>query len=438
VRISSAPGPQQKRFAAYLEGLAKAAGHADRIDPLKSYCKGLLLPLERKSVEPMAAKLAPDNVQRMHQSLHHLVADAPWSDGKLLSEVRHAVLPAMQQHGSVVAWIVDDTGLPKKGKHSVGVAHQYCGQVGKQDNCQVAVSLSVATGNTSLPIAYRLYLPEEEWAQDSKRREKVGVPKEIAFQTKPQIALEQIRQAVDAGVAHGAVLADAAYGNDTKFRAGVTALGLLYVVGVQSSVTVWEPGVLPLPPKPWTGQGRPPKLVRRDGQHKPISVKQLATELPSSAWKNITWRQGTERGLRSRFAAVRVRPAHRDYWNAEPHPEEWLLIEWPKGEAEPTRYWFSTLPEKTSLKALVKMAKHRWVIERDYEELKQELGLGHYEGRGWRGFHHHATLCIAAYGFLVAERSRFSPSAHVGNLELSAPEPPPDFRPRGSRPPRAA
>ena len=226
--------------------------------------------------------------------------------------------------------------------------------------------------------------------------------------------------------------------NDTKFRSGVTALGLLYAVGVQSSVTVWESGVLPLPPKPWTGQGRPPKLVRRDGQHKPISVKQLAAELPSSAWKNITWRQGTERGLRSRFAAVRVRPAHRDYWNAEPHPEEWLLIEWPKEEAEPTRYWLSTLPEKTSLKALVKMAKHRWVIERDYEELKQELGLGHYEGRGWRGFHHHATLCIAAYGFLVAERSRFSPSAHVGNLELSAPEPPPNFRPRGSHPPRAA
>jgi len=386
----------------------------------------------------MAAKLAPDNVRRMHQSLHHLVADAPWSDERVLSEVCHAVLPAMQQHGPVVAWIVDDTGFPKKGKHSVGVAHQYCGQVGKQDNCQMAVSLSVVTWSTSLPIAYRLYLPEEEWAQDSKRREKAGVPREIVFQTKPQIALEQIRQAVEAGVAQGAVLADAAYGNDTKFRAGVTTLGILYVVGVQSSVTVWEPGIQPLPPKPWTGQGRPPKLVRRDGQHRPISVKQLATELPSSAWKNITWRQGTERGLRSRFAAVRVRPAHRDYWNAEPHPEEWLLIEWPKGEAEPTRYWFSTLPEKTSLKALVKMAKHRWVIERDYEELKQELGLGHYEGRGWRGFHHHATLCIAAYGFLVAERSRFSPSAHVGNLELSGPEPPPDFRPRGSRSPRAA
>jgi SRSO17 transposase len=438
VGISTAPGPQQKRFAAYLEGLAKAAGHADRIEPLKSYCKGLLLPLERKSVEPMAAKLAPDNVQRTHQSLHHLVADAPWNDQVLLAEVRRGVLPAMQKHGPVVAWVVDDTGFPKKGKHSVGVAHQYCGQLGKSDNCQVAVSLSVATWNASLPIAYRLYLPEEEWAKDSKRRESVGVPSEIAFQTKPQIALDQIRQAVEAGVDPGAVLADAAYGNDTKFRAGVTALGLLYIVGVQSSVTVWEPGTQPLPPKPWKGQGRPPKLLRRDGQHKPISAKQLATELPPSAWKDITWRQGTERGLRSRFAAVRVRPAHRDYWKAEPPPEEWLLIEWPKGEAEPARYWLSTLPEKTSLKALVKLAKHRWVIERDYEELKQELGLGHYEGRGWRGFHHHATLCIASYGFLVAERTRFSPSAHVGNLELSTPERPSGFRPRGAHPSGAA
>jgi len=435
---SSTPGPQQKRFAAYLEGLAQAAGHADRIDPLKSYCKGLLLAGERKSVEPMAARLAPDNVSRMHQSLHHLVADAPWSDEGLLAEVRGAVLPAMQKHGPVVAWIVDDTGFPKKGKHSVGVAHQYCGQLGKQENCQVAVSLSAATWNTSLPVAYRLYLPQQEWSQDSERRKKAGVPEDIRFQTKPQIALDQIRQAMEVDMARGVVLADVAYGNDSKFRAGVTELKLLYVVGVQSSMTVWEPGTQPLPAKPWKGQGRPPKLLRRDSQRQPVSVKQLAIELPASAWKDVTWRQGTERGLRSRFAAVRIHPAHRDYWKAEPYPEEWLLIEWPKGEAQPTRHWLSTLPEKTSLKALVKMAKHRWVIERDYEELKQELGLGHYEGRGWRGFHHHATLCIASYGFLVAERNRFSPSANVGNLELSAPEPPPNFRPRGSHSPRAA
>ena len=434
---SGAPSPQEKRFAAYLDGLARAARHADRIDPLKAYCKGLLLPGERKSVEPMAARLAPDSVRRMHQSLHHLVADARWSDGELLGEVRNQVLPAMQKQGSLVAWIVDDTGFPKKGKHSVGVARQYCGQLGKQDNCQVAVSLSLATWNSSLPMAYRLYLPEE-WAKDSKRRRKAGVPQEIRFQTKPQIALDQIRQAVKVDVPRGVVLADAGYGSDTQFRAAITQLGLEYVMGVQSSMTVWEPGAEPLPAKPWKGQGRPPKLLRRDNQHQPVSVKQLALTLPSSTWKQITWRQGTERPLRSRFAAVRVRPAHRDYWKAQSHPEEWLLMEWPRGVAEPTKYWLSTLSAQTKLQALVKIAKHRWIIERDYEELKQELGLGHYEGRGWRGFHHHATLCIAAYGFLVAERNRFSPSVHLENLRLSAPKPPPDFHPRGARSGRAA
>jgi SRSO17 transposase len=173
--------------------------------------------------------------------------------------------------------------------------------------------------------------------------------------------------------------------------------------------------------------------------HQPISVKQLALGLPSSAWKNTGWRQGRQKTLRSRFAAVRLRPAHRDDRRTEPHPEQWLLIEWPEGESEPTKYWLSTLPEKTSLKSLVKIAKHRWIIERDYEELKPELGLGHYEGRGWRGFHHHATLCIAAYGFLISERNRFPPSARGGHVGLSTPEPPSEFRPRGSpRPPRAA
>jgi SRSO17 transposase len=347
----------------------------------------------------------------------------------------------MEKNGPVAAWIVDDTGFPKKGKHSVGVARQYCGQVGKQENCRVAVSLSVATWSSSLPIGYRLYLPKE-WAEDAERREETEVPAEVRFQTKPEIALDQIRGAMAANVARGVVLADAAYGINTEFRDGLSKLGLPYVVGVQSSMTVWEPGAEPLPAQPWKGKGRPPRLLRREGQHQPVPVKQLA--MPRwSAFKDVTWREGTAGKLRSRFAAVRVRPAHRDYEKAEPGrplgPEEWLLIEWPRGEAEPTKYWVSTLPPTTKLKALVKIAKHRWIIERDYEELKQELGLGHFEGRNWRGFHHHATLCIAAYGFLVAERNRFSPSARIGNLGFSAPGPAPEFRPRGSpRAPRAA
>src|SRR3982750_1078712 len=178
-----------------MDRLAKAAGHVDRSVPLRSYCTGLLLPGERKSVEPIAARLAPDNVRRMHQSLHHVVADATWSDETVLRQVRDSVLPVMQKHGKVVCWIVDDTGFPKKGSHSVGVTRQYCGQVGKQDNCRVAVSLSVATWSSSLPIAYRLYLPDI-WASDKARRKQAGVPEEIEFQTKPQIALDQIRNAV--------------------------------------------------------------------------------------------------------------------------------------------------------------------------------------------------------------------------------------------------
>jgi SRSO17 transposase len=435
----TAPGPQGQRFAAYIEGLAEAAGHADRNVPLKNYCTGLLLPGERKSVEPMAARLAPDRVRRMHQSLHHVVADAPWSDEAVLDRCLDFVLPAMLRQEPVVAWVVDDTGFPKKGHESVGVARQYCGQVGKQDNCRVAVSVSVTTEKASMPVAFRLYLPEA-WTKDRKRRKKTGVPDEIRFQTKTEIVLEQIQRARQRGIPEGVVLADAGYGVDTSFRAALTKMELAYVMGVQSSVTVWKPGEEPKPAPARRGStGRPRKLLQRDAKHQPVSVKELAVSLPAEAWKKVTWRQGVKQKLHSRFAALRVRPAHRDYWRAKPHPEEWLLIEWPADEKEPTKYWLSTLPVDTALVALVHLAKHRWIIERDYQELKQELGLGHYEGRGWRGFHHHATLCIAAYGFLVAERNRFSPSARIGNLGLPTPESPPGFRPRGSpRSPRAA
>jgi SRSO17 transposase len=405
---------------------------------MRLYCTGLLLPGERKSVEPMAARLAPDNVRRMHQSLHHLVSTAGWSDEVLLRRVRQSVLPAMQKKGPVVAWIVDDTGLPKKGRHSVGVTRQYCGQTGKQDNCQVAVSLSAATWSASLPIAWRLYLPEV-WSGDAERRNKAGVPQEIRFQTKLEIALDQIRQAIEDGVPQGTVLADPAYGNDTGFRASLAGMELRYVVGVQSTTTLWPPGTAPLPPPAWKGgRGRPAHRLRRDTEHAPVAAKQLALSLPAKAWKTVTWREGSRRPLRSRFAAVRVRAAHRDHKLHQPRAEEWLLIEWPRDEAEPRKYWLSNLPATIPLRQLAALGKQRWIIERDYQELKQELGLGHFEGRGWRGFHHHATLSIAAYAFLVAERSRFSPSARGGHLGLSAPALPPGFRPRGAHPSRTA
>lgn len=433
---TSPPDSTEHRFDHFVDLLATAIGHADRLAPLRAYCTGLLLPLERKSVEPMAASISPANVRSQHQSMHHFVADARWGDRQLLDTVRHYALPIIEGHGQILAWIIDDTGHPKKGKHSVGVARQYCGQLGKQENCQVAVSLSVANERASLPIAYDLYLPEE-WAADSARRSTVGVPESVAFRTKPEIALAQIRQALAAGVRRGVVVADAGFGNDTKFRDALTRLELRYAVGIGPVTTVWPEGTGPLPPPAYPGMGRPPTRLRRDAEHKPVCVKELALSLEEAKWRTVEWREGSRGQIESRFCAVRVRAAHRDYWREEVRPEEWLIIEWPAGEAEPTKYFLATLPKSTSLKKLVYTIKLRWRIERDYQELKQEVGLRHYEGRGWRGFHHHATLSIAAYAFLVSERGRFPPRGVAGKPQLKVPRLPRGFRPRGAPDPTA-
>ena len=420
-------GALEDRFTAYVEVLASTLAHADRKEPFSAYCRGLILPGERKSVEPMAARIRPEQVSAAHQSLHHLVAKAAWSDDALLAAVRDQVLPAL---GPITAWIIDDTGFPKKGKHSVGVARQYCGELGKQDNCQVAVSLSVANEQASLPIAYQLYLPQA-WADDPARRHKAGVPEEIAFATKPQIALAQIRETLAQGVPPGVVLTDAGYGADMAFQAGLLDLKLDYVAGILPNTSVWPPGTGPLPPKPWSGRGRPPARLRREAGHVPVAAEALARSLPAAAWQVVRWREGTKGTLASRFAALRVRPGHRDYDRSEPWPELWLLVEWPEDEREPAKYWLANLPADTPLVRLVGLAKLRWRIERDYQELKQELGLGHFEGRGWRGFHHHASLCIAAYGFLVLERARLSPGGQPGG-GFETPGLPAGFRPRGA------
>jgi SRSO17 transposase len=280
-------------------------------------------------------------------------------------------------------------------------------------------------------VAYRLYLPQE-WTQDRERRRKTGIAEDIVFKTKPEIALEQIRAATAAALPRGVVLMDAGYGCNTDLRTSISALGLTYVAGILPNTTVWAPGTAPLRPKAWSGCGRPPKLIRRDRNHQPISVKELAFGLPSKAWRTIAWREGSAEQLSSRFARIRVRVAHRDYNLTESRPEEWLLIEWPKGEAEPTKYWFSTLPQNITFGNLVDLTKLRWRIERDYQELKQEVGLGHFEGRGWRGFHHHATLCIAAYGFLISERETIPPSAPRSTAMFQASAIPEGYKPRGS------
>ena len=400
------------RFAAFVKELTGVIGHADRAAPLRDYCTGLLAAEGRKSVEPMAAVTAPATVSAQHQKLLHFVASAPWSDERVLAKVRAMVVPALERHGPIEAWIIDDTAFPKQGSHSVGVHHQYCGQLGKQANCQVAVTLSIANRHGSLPIAYRLYLPKA-WADDAGRRNRAHVPAEITFKTKPQIALAQMRAALAAGVARGVVLMDASYGTNAALRSGVSALALTYVAAIVPTVKV---------------------RAATDPQQR-VSVKALALGLPNHAWRTITWREGSADRLRSRFARVRVRTA--PIRGAAGRAEETLLIEWPQGEAAPTKYWLSTVDKKISFRRLVDIAKMRWRIERDYQELKQEIGLGHYEGRGWGGFHHHGTLCIAAYGFLISERERIPPSGPRPAGMFAKPAIPNGYRPRGAADPTA-
>ena len=420
------------QFEQYMGHLADGLGHADRRAGLQGYCTGLMLPLSRKSVEPMAARVDPLHASAKHQALHHFVAKAEWSDDEMLKRVAQWVVPQMDlSRGGF--WIVDDTGFPKQGTHSVGVARQYCGMLGKQDNCQVAVSVSLACEEGSLPVAWRSYLPRE-WAEDAQRRNKAEVPPEVRFGTKPQIALQQLEALLADGAPRHCVLADAGYGVDTAFRQRLSELGLPYVVGITSAVVVWPPGIEPLPAKPYSGKGRPPVMPRRTARRQPMNVKALAKATPSTMFQTISWREGTNETLSSRFAALRVRRAGGNSGKARLQPLEWLLIEWPADQAEPTKYWLSTLPEDTAINDLVSAAHLRWRIERDYQDLKQELGLGHYEGRGWRGFHHHASLCIAAYGFLMAQRliAGTTAGSKKNFIEREMPALPANYIPRGS------
>jgi len=414
----------EARFATYVEGLSSVLGHADRVGPLRDYCTGLILPGERKSVEPMAAKTAPARTAAQHQSLLHFVGVASWSDEKVLAKVREMVLPSMERHEPIQAWIIDDTGFPKQGKHSVGY------------------SISIAGNSARKPIARwpcrcrsRTILPACRWpigcicrrsgTKDKARRNKTGVPRDIVFKTKPEIALEQVRWACEAGLPRGVALMDGAYGTDSRLRTGMTALGVSYVVGIQPKILVWPPGTGP------RRKGRPLNNTGRRDEPDLISAKRLALDLPKHAWRTIRWREGSAERLSSRFARVRVRVGHSQLM-PELLSQEWLLIEWPEGEAEPTKYWLSTLPANIGFRQLVDFAKLRWRIERDYQELKQEVGLGHFEGRGWRGFHHHATMCIAAYGFLISERETIPPSRPRTATLFQTPVLPDGYRPRGS------
>jgi SRSO17 transposase len=391
----------------YLDHFVEGLGRPERREALRLYMTGLLLDGERKSVVPMAGRLvdAASEIEAMRQRLQQAVTVAEWRDERMLERLAaklDAELPGVE------AFVVDDTGFAKKGDHSVGVQRQYSGTLGRIDNCQVATSLHLAGEHGSGMIAFRLFLPES-WTDDAQRREKAGVPDAIHFQTKGQIALQQIDWALDVGVRRHVVLADAGYGDSGDFRAGLTGRGLKYVVAVNGEPAVWPPGSEPaLPVKPAGSAVRPPTRYR-DDKHAPMLLKTLA---PSLRFRRVSWREGSKGWQAGYFAAVRIRTAHRHKEGTPPGDEQWLLCQRTDESKTPFKFWLSTLPPTTAVSSLVRYAKLRWRIERDYQELKQELGLDHFEGRTWRGFHHHGTLCAVAHGFLALRRALFPPEAH--------------------------
>ncbi len=406
-----------ERFLAYC---FDGAGRRERVEALHQYLRGLLLDGERKSLAPVALRLAnkPAEAEAVRQRLQQAIVVAEWNELELF---RRVALRAADGLPGVDAWVLDDTGFPKKGRHSVGVQRQYSGTLGRIDNCQVATSLHLASEHGGVCIGMRLYLPNS-WAEDQHRRAKGGVPDGVVFQPKWCNALSLIDDALRWGLKTRPIVGDAEFGDNRQFRQALIERGVHYILNAASHLVVWPPGVEPQPPPGPRGTvGRPPTRWRADGGV-PLSIQKVAESLPASIWRTITWRQGSRGPQRGRFAAVRIRTAHRHREGHPPSNEQWLLCEWPRRADKPTTYWLSNLPKTTSLRTLVYLAKLRWRIERDYQEMKGELGLDHFEGRTWRGFHHHAACVAAAHAFLTLERVLFppEPTAIAANVPASA------------------
>jgi SRSO17 transposase len=402
-----------RELTAYVDSLVAGMGRPERRQAMADYVTGLLLDGDRKSIEPMAGRLVDDvaEIQAMRQRLQQCVTVSPWSDAEMsrrLAVKMDAELPRLE------AWVADDTGFPKKGSYSVGVQRQYSGTLGRKDNCQVAVSLHLAGEPGSSCIGMQLYLPES-WTSDRERCRQVGVPDDIPFQKKWEISLSQIDAAIAWGLARRVVLADAGYGDVTEYRDGLTARGLDYVVGINGVQVLWAPGTAPIPPPPVRPPGHRGNTPCRwkTGEQKPLTALALAVARGRKACRIVTWREGSRGQQQSSFGSVRVRSAHHHLQGKPPGDEQWLVYEWPLDEEEPTKFWLATLPAAASLKQLVRLAKLRWRVERDYQEMKQEIGLDHFEGRGWRGFHHHAALCAVAHGFLALRRALFPPEENA-------------------------
>lgn len=396
----------ERRLTAFLDDFVPLLGRAERRHWATLYVRGLLLDGARKSIEPMAERLPGADVQALRQ----FVNQSPWAwvpvQEALTIQMIDRLLPE-------AVLILDETSFPKQGTHSVGVARQYCGALGKTANCQVAVSLHLGTDTGCVPLVWKLYLPEA-WTDDPARRVEAGIPPTISYRTKTELALDALDAGLARGVGRRVVLADSAYGNSFEFRAALTARDLPYCVQVEPTTKAWTAPPAPSTPPPYHGRGRPRRRPPRAELPVPQDLATLAHALPATAWHQVTWRPGSKGPLRSRFARLPVWLAHR--WTTTrtvPTAAVELLVEWPREAPAPTKYWLAELRgEAAGLRRLVRLAKGRWRIELDYRELKEEVGLDHFEGRSWTGWHHHVTLATLAYAFLVLETLRGKKNGH--------------------------
>ena len=388
------------RLTAFLEELLAPLGRKERRHWARVYVQGLLLDGERKSIEPMASRIPGATFRPCDSSSGRV----PWAVEAVQRQLARQIVDLLS---NPEVWILDETSFPKAGEHSVGVARQYCGALGKVANCQVAVTLHWASAEASCPLGWRLYLPRA-WIDDAERAQEVRLPQNLVYRSQAELALELIDQMLSWEVPRLPVVADSAYGNSFEFREQLRQRQLSYVMAVEAKTVVWteDPNAIPVPPSAPTGRPRRhPPLASTPA---PQDLTTVARQLSPSSWKKLTWRTGSRGPQRSRCASLPVWAAHG--WRAQKHPErvaEWLLIEWPEGEPEPTKYWLAQLgPGRPGLRRLLKMAHARWRIEMDYRELKDELGLDHFEGRHWLGWYHHVTLVTLAYAFLRMEQAR--------------------------------
>lgn len=387
------------RLDGFLGDLTASLGRSERHRWAKAYLQGLLLDGARKSIEPLAMRSGVDV-----QSLRQFVGQSPWAVEEIQGQLAGKVVDLLSEPE---VWMIDETSFPKAGEASVGVARQYCGALGKIANCQVAVSLHWSTAEASCPVAWRLYLPES-WLKTAERRAAGKIPDEIVYRSKNQLAMDLVDQALAWGLPRLPVVADSAYGNDFDFRSKLRERNMPYAVAVEPSTKVWTSDPAAVPVRPRKPRGRPQKYAALKDRPEPQTLAELARACPKEAWNEVTWRQGTKGPMRSRFARVKVWAAHA--WKKAQHPKremEWLLIEWPDGAKEPSDYWMAQLDDPSvSLRRLIRIARSRWRVEMDYRELKEELGLDHYEGRHWLGWHHHVTLVSMAFAFLRSEQVR--------------------------------